>query len=144
MLVSSPGFVSYATMKTDKKYLFKAKKIKDKAPGAKKADQPMVSQSTTQAETAMTYKKRRHYLASGGPFEPQAPEEVSVPSPTSSIPIPVVDLDKDVEGSSPASTVGTPTVVTQVATPPTTLLLRLPSWPLSSRPKSSLPNLSLP
>lgn len=69
-------------------------------------------------EAATTSKYRKRYLVSGDPFEPQAPEVVLVPSPTSSISILVVDLKKDVEGSSPASSAGVPTMVTQTATLP--------------------------
>lgn len=49
-------------MKTDIKYLSRAKEIRDKAPGGKKADQPM----TTRVEAATTSQKRKHYVVPGG------------------------------------------------------------------------------
>lgn len=69
MLVSNTGFVSYVAMKIDRKYLSKAKEIRDKASGAKNVDQPVVSQSAAQAKVATTSKKRKCHLVSGGPSE---------------------------------------------------------------------------
>lgn len=73
----------------------------------------------TQAEATTTSKKRKCHLVFGGPSGSQAPKVVSTP-PLTSIPIPVVDLDGDVEGSSPVPALRVPTMVTQAATPSAT------------------------
>lgn len=51
----------------------------------------------------MTSKKRKRHLAYGGPFKPQAPEEVPVLPLAHSTVILVIDLDGDTEGSPPTS-----------------------------------------
>lgn len=85
-------------MKTNRKYLSRAKEIKDKALGAKKVGQP----TTAQSGMAATLKKKKRLVVSGGPSRSLAPEVVSVPPLAPSKTIPIVDLEGDIGGFSPA------------------------------------------
>lgn len=95
-------------MKTDRKYLSRAKEIRDvKAEGGKKAG----SSAIGQAEVVATSKKRKWNVVSRGPYEAQALEVVLAPPSTPVVVIQVFNLEEDVVSSSSTPTSGVQTMV---------------------------------
>lgn len=108
-------FASCAAMKTDRRYLSKAKEIKDKASGAKKGSQLVVTRVAIQVEAGS--KKRKRHLVSGDSSEPRALEVDPTHPVAPSSAIPIVELDGDGGSSSPPLAAQVQVASTQVATP---------------------------
>lgn len=116
LLISNFGSIFCTTMKIDRRYLSRAWEIRDKALEAKKSGQPTI----VQAEASMTSKKRKQHIISRGRSGAQVPKVALAPPLTSATIIQVINLEEDMDGSSPALTSGIQAVVSQTTTLVTT------------------------